>query len=164
MSEATSIDLINELATAESVSITNDQAREIFTKVGGRPRELINAVQTFASGGSVEVSKEEQLKEQMKDLVGGILDGKIDRPAWDNLWTSFLGLLGENDDNAEGLRRMVLWWLWMYAENKNGWARKYRLTRIMDVMDIFSNPIEGEDAKYQFAIMMFRAWKHDNSN
>lgn len=156
--------LMMELAALEKVDLTAERAVELFQVVNGRPRELVEAVQTYANGGEVEASKEEQIKAKMKDLVDGMLLGIITREAYDNLWNSFVSLLTDNNDNAEGLRRMVLWWLWLYAENKKNWARKFRLTRVMNVMEIFSNPLEGEDPKYQFAVMMFKAWKHDSSN
>lgn len=164
LNESESVTLMMDLAKLENLDLTEDGAVKLFQKSGGRARHLINAVQTYASGGDVEASKEEQLKTKMKDLVDGILLGIITREAYDNLWNGFVALLTDNNDNAEGLRRMVLWWLWMYAENKKNWARKFRLTRVMNVMEIFSNPLGGEDQKYQFAVMMFRAWKHDSSN
>lgn len=164
LNQTESVSLMLELASLEKVKLTKEQAEEIFQKVGGRPRELINAVQAFSNGGEIEIPKEEALKAQIKELVDGILEGALTRTSWDTLWGNYLKLLDGNDGNAEGLRRMILWWLWMYAENKNNWARKFRLTRIMNVMDIFSRPTDGDDAKYQFVVMMFRAWKHDDSD
>lgn len=157
LSEEQSIMLMTELATLEKVDLTKEQAKELYEIVGGRPRELVNAVQVFSTGGEVEQDLEEKIKAEVKDLVTTMLAGVKDPEVWQKMWTSFISLYEENDSNAEGLRRMVLWWLWHFAQNPTRTAHK--LTRIMEVLSIFSNPVADEDAKYQFAVMMFKAWK-----
>lgn len=164
LAKTESVDLVFELSKLENFSINLAQAEDIIRKVGGRPRELVEAAQVFSEGGTVTESAEEKERNLVKELITEVLDGNKTRDAWLKIWNTLLQILEVNGEDPDGVRRIALWWLWFYAENKNGYTNKYKLTRLMDVMAELSQPLEGNDSKYKLVTMLFNAWKSNDGS
>jgi len=159
-----SVKLMQDISAIENISVSKDQLEDIFNKVGGRPRELINALQKFSTGSNIDVDEEIRDRDNIKALVDEILSGNVSTQVWEKVWQQYMNALSASNDNAEGVRRLLLWWLWVYAENKHNYKRKFSLTRIMEVTEVLAqSQLTGEEAKQQLATMIFRAWRNDNS-
>lgn len=154
------VDLLTAVATNEGLTLPKDTAVDIYRSVGGRARELINALQEWSDGGEWTTDQgEEQRKITLSALLNAVLLPDKTAAGWQQIWQHYNSLLEQESENSEKIRISAVMWLWVAAQNKQGWHQKFTLTRLMEVMELLSEPIQGTCEQQQLATRLFKAWK-----
>lgn len=132
----------------------------IYDAIGGRPRELVEALQTWVETGKITKSVEAQQEAKLGDIVYTMLDGRQDKQAWGKIWSTYTQMMEEMGGNAEEIRRKMLYWLWKMADSPNS---RTPLTKVMYAMEGLSHELPTDDgSKFMMIARIFNIWKNIN--
>lgn len=134
--------------------------KEIHNRIGGRPRELVEALQIWVETGKITQSKEVNQEAKLGDIVYTMLDGRQDKQAWTKIWETYTQIMEETGGSAEGIRRKMLYWLWKMADSPNS---RTPLTKIMYAMEGLSQELPADEgSKFAMIARIFNIWKTIN--
>lgn len=148
--------LLDHVATMEELKgFTPDVAHMLYDSKGGRPRELVEGLQTWAEGGKVPLSDQKEIEAKLWKLVDPLLRAQRSEQGWNAVWKNYQEVLVAQKDNAENIRRVMQAWLWKALKNPNG---KQPLSKVMNLLAEISTPLDTGEEKYQMATRLYAAW------
>lgn len=158
MNKHISREFINSVLESEDIPGSEDLVNDLYHRIGGIPRELLNALHALRDKGTFETEAKriEEEEAKLRPFIFGILKGEN----WGGLARHYSRLVEERGGNIESVRvRLGAYVYKMLLGGNLPRGIENVGTKIMILMGAASDPITHPGEEFAFCSRLFRAWK-----